>query len=99
MARVLSALVLLPLVFGTVWFLPPMATLVLAEAVLILAFLEYAALALSLGARFSTGVPLVGAAATVAAVPYGATAVVLMAAGLTIATTAAGEDEGEHADE
>lgn len=95
MARVLSALVLLPLVFGTVWFLPPMATLVLAEAVLILAFLEYAALALSLGARFSTGVPLVGAAATVVAIPYGATAVVLMAAGLTIAivslTTARGD--------
>ena len=85
MARVLSALVLLPLVFGTAWFLPPIATLLLAEAVLILAFLEYARLASSLGARLSTGVPLVGAAATVAAVPYGATAVVLMASGLTIA--------------
>ena len=85
MARVLSALVLLPLVFGTAWFLPPIATLLLAEAVLILAFLEYARLASSLGARLLTGVPLVGAAATVAAVPYGATAVVLMASGLTIA--------------
>ena len=30
MTRVLSALVLLPVVIGTVWFLPPMATLVLA---------------------------------------------------------------------
>ena len=30
MARVLSALVLLPVVIGTVWFLPPIATLVLA---------------------------------------------------------------------
>ena len=30
--RVLSALVLLPIVIGTVWFLPPVATLVLAAA-------------------------------------------------------------------
>ena len=30
MTRVLSALVLLPIVVGTVWFLPPVATLVLA---------------------------------------------------------------------
>ena len=44
MARVLSALVLLPLVIGTVWFLPPVATLVLASAVSLLAFFEFAAI-------------------------------------------------------
>ena len=32
MIRVLSALVLLPIVVGTVWFLPPVATLVLASS-------------------------------------------------------------------
>ena len=42
MARVLSALVLLPLVVGIVWFLPPVATLVLATITAVLAFVEYA---------------------------------------------------------
>jgi phosphatidate cytidylyltransferase len=44
MARVLSALVLLPLVVGTVWFLPPVATLVLAAVTSLLAFVEFAAI-------------------------------------------------------
>ena len=44
MTRVLSALVLLPLVVGTIWFLPPIATLVLASAAALLAFLEFAAI-------------------------------------------------------
>jgi len=44
MARVLSALVLLPVVIGIVWFLPPVATLVLAAGAALLAFLEYAAI-------------------------------------------------------
>jgi phosphatidate cytidylyltransferase len=44
MARVLSALVLLPLVIGTIWFLPPVATLVLASVAALLAFIEYAAI-------------------------------------------------------
>ena len=43
MARVLSALVLLPVVIGAVWFLPPLATLVLALVAAALAFVEYAA--------------------------------------------------------
>ena len=51
MARVLSALVLLPLVIGAVWFLPPIATLVLAEIAALLAFVEYAAIARALGAH------------------------------------------------
>ena len=44
MARVLSALVLLPVVIGAVWFLPPVATLVLACIAALLAFVEYASI-------------------------------------------------------
>ena len=51
MIRVLSALVLLPIVVGTVWFLPPMATLVLALVAAALAFIEYAAIAAALETR------------------------------------------------
>ena len=84
MTRVLSALALLPLVFGTIWFLPPLAIQVLAEAILVLAVVEYARLATTLGARLSTGSLVIGAAVTAAAVPYGVTAVVLMASSLAI---------------
>jgi len=51
MARVLSALVLLPVVVGAVWFLPPIATLVLSLMAAALAFLEYAHIAAALGAH------------------------------------------------
>lgn len=56
MIRILSALVLLAVVVGTVWFLPPVATLVLASAAAGLAFLEYARLAEALGARIPRAV-------------------------------------------
>jgi phosphatidate cytidylyltransferase len=48
--RVLSALLLLPLVLAVVWFLPPIGTLVLATVVSVVAFLEFASLAAALGA-------------------------------------------------
>jgi phosphatidate cytidylyltransferase len=51
MTRILSALVLLPIVLGVVWFLPPAGTLVLATVAALLAFLEYAGIAEALGAR------------------------------------------------
>jgi phosphatidate cytidylyltransferase len=63
MTRVLSALVLIPIVVGVVWFLPPLGTLILAEVVAVLAFLEYAAIAAAVGAR----VPRVLAGASVLA--------------------------------
>ena len=63
MARVLSALVLLPLVVGAVWFLPPVATLALATTAAVMAFTEYAAIAAALGAR----VPVLVTGAAVAA--------------------------------
>jgi phosphatidate cytidylyltransferase len=47
--RVLSALVLLPVVVGTIWFLPPWATLVLAVLAAILAFTEYRRIGGALG--------------------------------------------------
>ena len=84
MARVLSAFVLLPLVFGTIWFLPPVATLVLAEVVLVIAFFEYAGLATALGARVPRGLVVVGVAAVAAGVPYDVTEVVLVASALVV---------------
>ena len=62
MTRVLSALVLLPIVLGVVWFLPPIGTLVLAAVAAVLAFVEYAGIAETLGARVPR---LIGAVAVV----------------------------------
>ena len=49
MARVLSALLLIPIVLGVVWFLPPGATTLLAAVAAGLAIVEYCALAKALG--------------------------------------------------
>ena len=49
MTRVLSALVLLVAVIGAIWFLPPVATLVLALIAAVLAFSEYRTIARALG--------------------------------------------------
>lgn len=74
MLRVLSALVLLPLVAGVVGLLPPLATLVLVEAVLLAALREYA----NLAARAGAPVP----AAPTAAAALGTCAVVGLAPAL-----------------
>jgi phosphatidate cytidylyltransferase len=55
MTRVLSALVLLPAVIGTIWFLPSWATLLLAVIAAVLAYVEYAEIARVLGARVAGG--------------------------------------------
>lgn len=68
MTRVLSALVLLPLVVGAVWFLPPVATLALALAAAGLAFFEYAAIAAALGATTPRAVSCAAVLAACAAV-------------------------------
>ena len=86
MTRVLSALALLPVVFGIIWFLPPLGTLVLGELVLLLAFKEYADICVRTGVpvpRVTTGV---GAAVTCAALSLAPMnfPVVLMAAVLGI---------------
>jgi phosphatidate cytidylyltransferase len=49
MTRILSALLLIPLVLGVVWFLPPVGTLALALVAAVLAVFEYARLADALG--------------------------------------------------
>ena len=56
MTRVLSALVLLPVVVGTIWFLPDWATLLLALLAALLAFSEYRIIARALGAEVPAGV-------------------------------------------
>ncbi|HEY7057057.1 MAG TPA: phosphatidate cytidylyltransferase [Vicinamibacterales bacterium] len=63
MTRVLSAVVLLALLIATVWLLPAIWTLAVAELVALLAFLEYAALAAALGAHVPR---LIGGAAVLA---------------------------------
>ncbi|HEY3382335.1 MAG TPA: phosphatidate cytidylyltransferase [Vicinamibacterales bacterium] len=66
--RICSALVLIPIFFSCIWFLGPVPLLLVAEAVLVLAFIEYARLAAALGARLSSVVSGAAAAAVCAAV-------------------------------
>jgi len=70
LVRVLSALVLLPLVLGTIWFLPGWGTLILAELVALFALREFGTLAAGFGARPMMGVATVGVMATVATVTH-----------------------------
>jgi phosphatidate cytidylyltransferase len=99
MTRLLSALVLLPLVIGTVWMLPPWGTLVLAEVVVALAVVEYARLAEQHGARVSRLLAVVGSMATAAAVAWPrANALAVLATAVIVAgaaTVAAGRPPRE----
>ena len=82
MARVLSALVLLPLVIGTVWFLPPIGTLVLACIAGVLATHEYATISAALGApipKLLTALGVLGACVSVGG-GYLSAEIVLMSA-------------------
>ena len=56
MTRVLSALVLLPVVVGTILFLPPEATLIFTVIVAVLAFSEYRRIAAALGVTVPAGI-------------------------------------------
>ena len=96
MKRVLSALVLLPVVVGVIRFLPPVATLVLAAAAALLALIEYAGLAAAFGARVFRGVAAAAVAAAVAGAAYGVTAAALLAGLLAIG--AASLAVGRHGD-
>ncbi len=71
MVRILSAAVLIPVFFGCIWLLPSLPLLAVAEAVLLLAFLEYARLAEALGARLPRAASGAAAAAMCAAVGLG----------------------------
>ena len=76
MTRVLSALVLLPVVVGTILFLPADATFVLAIVAAVLAFAEYCGMARALGVTVPVGL--------------GGTAVVLVAYAMWIDGQTAG---------
>jgi phosphatidate cytidylyltransferase len=87
--RVLSALVLLPVVIGTIWFLPPIATLVLAATASVLAFVEYAAMARALGTQVPAAPAGAGVLAACIAVGLGTGAAdVLMASVIVIGALA-----------
>jgi phosphatidate cytidylyltransferase len=66
MTRFLSAVALLPIVCGVVWFLHPLATLILVEVILFIAFLEYADLATRAGTPFPKTISVVAALSTCA---------------------------------
>jgi len=88
--RVLSALVLLPVILGTVWFLPPVATLVLALVAATLAFIEYAAIAEALGTHVPRAVCTAAVLAACVAVGggYAPTDAVLMMSVIVIGALA-----------
>jgi phosphatidate cytidylyltransferase len=92
LTRVLSALVLLPVVVGAVWFFPPVATLVLALVAATLAFVEYAAIAASLDVRLPRLLCAVAVLAACAALGAGIAPVevVLLTAMITIGSVAVG---------
>jgi phosphatidate cytidylyltransferase len=71
MLRILSGLVLIAVFFLCIWFFPSPLLLVVAETVLVLAFVEYASLADALGARVPRVASAAAAMATCAAVGLG----------------------------
>jgi phosphatidate cytidylyltransferase len=93
--RVLSGVVLLLIVVGAVWLLPPIATLALALLAAALAFAEYAALAAALGAHIPRAVSGAAVLAACAAVGggYVPADVVLMTAVIAIGALAVGSGQ------
>ncbi len=97
MTRVLSALLLVPVVVAVIWLLPAWATLALAAAVSVVAFVEYRALAMQLGAHIPTPVTVMAVLAVCTATgwPGGRVDGTLMAATIAVGATAmSSTDEG-----
>lgn len=99
MIRILSALVLIPLVVSAVWFLPSLGLLAVAEVVLWLAFFEYLRLTEALGvpvqaavAGCATAVMCVVVALPGASVEPVIVASLLVMASLAVATARVGPD-------
>jgi phosphatidate cytidylyltransferase len=90
MVRILSAAVLLPLVAGCIWFAAPWQFLLLAEAILVLAFVEYARIAALVEAPIAAVVSGTATAAACAAVAWPGIRLegVLMAATVALAAMA-----------
>jgi phosphatidate cytidylyltransferase len=92
MTRVLSAVVLLSVLVGAVWLLPPVTTLALALVVAALAFMEYATIAGALGARVPrivSGAAVLAACAAVGG-SYVPAEIVIMTALVSIGALAVG---------
>lgn len=70
MTRLLSALLLLSIVAGVVWFLPPMGTVILAILASIVAGFEFAGIARALGAPFPRMLAAAAIASACAAVGF-----------------------------
>ena len=99
MTRVLSALVLLPLVIGTVWFLPPIATLALATMAAVVAFTEYAGIMAAIGSRMPKPVTAAAVAAACLCVGggYPSADVILMSAVIVVGAIAVAEGAADPA--
>ena len=67
MTRVLSALALLPIIVGVIWFLSPIWTLIVVEAILLRAVVEYSEIGVRTGVSFSRVTTATAAMATCAA--------------------------------
>ncbi len=89
MARVLSALVLLPVVFGTIWYLPSAGTLTLVVVAAAIAFAEFRGLAVRLGAHVPAALGGVAVVASAMALGLGTDAVEVQLAALLAVGAAA----------
>ena len=67
MTRVLSALVLLPVIVGVIWLLPPLWTLIVVEVILLRAVVEYSEIGVRTGVPFSRVTTATAAMVTCAA--------------------------------
>ncbi len=95
MTRVISALVMLALVVGTLAWLPSWATLMLALLTVCFALTEYANLAQRAGIGLPTGIVVVAGLAVCAAVALGdGVDLVLMAATVAVGATALAQTQG-----
>ena len=94
MTRIFSALAILSVVLGVILFLPLLATVLLADIVALLAFVEYAKLARSAGIQISS-VPACAATlvtvTTIALAPH-ALPIVLMTSTVVVAVIALTEE-------
>jgi phosphatidate cytidylyltransferase len=97
--RVLSGVALAVLIVGGIWFLPPLAAVLLAGCILLLAFAEYAGLAEAAGIPFdrASGAAAVLATGAAVALAPGALPVVAMSGGLLIALTVLARGRRENA--
>jgi phosphatidate cytidylyltransferase len=87
--RVLSALVLLPIVLGIAWYLPPIYTTLLIGLVTVLAFVEYAGIARLLSPGFPRAIAGAATLATYVGVWAGIPLALVLAPALLVAAAAA----------